>query len=223
MAGANRRGLSPDLLTTCGKQVNGHSDGLSNRVQYPSDLIVLAVLWRLPDKLSLRDLPGMCAQGCSARSRADLRGEALARPGNSVPPACRGSVAEGGTWTRSTSKMDGHQRYWCRGIDSAATLVDVLLRQHRHIAPAVRPFVPSARVVTGITHDRVTTDGWRVIITAERRSARMGSCSSWSKKPKEARTAMPSQVSLLDRHVTRFPGSLASAVSSRVGKVPYSQ
>jgi hypothetical protein len=43
----------------CGKQFNERSVGLLNRVQYPSDVIALVVLWRLRYKLSLRDLAEM--------------------------------------------------------------------------------------------------------------------------------------------------------------------
>ena len=45
----------------CGKQFNERSGTLLNRTQYPSDVIALVVLWRLRDKLSLRDLPEMFA------------------------------------------------------------------------------------------------------------------------------------------------------------------
>ena len=40
----------------CGKQFNERSAGPLNRTQYPSDVIALAVLWRLRYQLSLRDL-----------------------------------------------------------------------------------------------------------------------------------------------------------------------
>ena len=43
----------------CGKQFNERSTGVLNRVQYPSDVIALVVLWRLRYKLSLRDLAEM--------------------------------------------------------------------------------------------------------------------------------------------------------------------
>src|SRR5579864_6416368 len=43
----------------CGRQFNERSTGLLNRTQYPSDVIALAVLWHLRDKLSLRDLAEM--------------------------------------------------------------------------------------------------------------------------------------------------------------------
>jgi hypothetical protein len=44
---------------TCGKQFNERAGTALNRAQYPSDVIALAVLWRLGYKLSLRDLPEM--------------------------------------------------------------------------------------------------------------------------------------------------------------------
>jgi hypothetical protein len=43
----------------CTKQFNERSGGLLNRMQYPSDVIALVVLWRLRYKLSLRDLAEM--------------------------------------------------------------------------------------------------------------------------------------------------------------------
>jgi putative transposase len=43
----------------CGKQFNERSTGVLDRVQYPSDVIALVVLWRLRYKLSLRDLAEM--------------------------------------------------------------------------------------------------------------------------------------------------------------------
>ena len=43
----------------CAKQFNERSGGSLNRIQYPSDVIALVVLWRLRYKLSLRDLSEM--------------------------------------------------------------------------------------------------------------------------------------------------------------------
>ena len=40
----------------CGKQFNERSTGVLNRMQYPSDVVTLVVLWRLRYKLSLRGL-----------------------------------------------------------------------------------------------------------------------------------------------------------------------
>ena len=50
---------------------------------------------------------------------------------------------------------------WCylyRAIDRSGALVDVMLSEHRNMA-AAKAFFHSAKAVTGITPDRVTTDG----------------------------------------------------------------
>ena len=46
----------------CGRQSNERSAGTLNRTQYPSDVIALAVLWRLRYRLTLRDLCEMFLQ-----------------------------------------------------------------------------------------------------------------------------------------------------------------
>ena len=46
----------------CGKQFNERSAGLLNRTQFPSDVIVLVVLWRLRCRLTMRDLSEMFLQ-----------------------------------------------------------------------------------------------------------------------------------------------------------------
>jgi len=50
---------------------------------------------------------------------------------------------------------------WCnlyRAVDRNGTLVDVLLSEHRDMA-AAQAFFRSAKAATGVTPDRVTTDG----------------------------------------------------------------
>ena len=54
--------------------------------------------------------------------------------------------------------MDGRWCYLYRAIDRSGALVDVLFSEHRDMA-AARAFFRSAKAVTGITPDRVTTDG----------------------------------------------------------------
>jgi putative transposase len=55
-------------------------------------------------------------------------------------------------------KVDGRWCYLYRAIDRAGALVDVLLSEHRDMA-AAKAFFRSARAVTAVTPDRVTTDG----------------------------------------------------------------
>ncbi len=54
--------------------------------------------------------------------------------------------------------MDGRWCYVYRAIDSTGALVDVLFSERRDMK-AARAFFRSAKAVTGITPDRVTTDG----------------------------------------------------------------
>src|SRR3954463_12510353 len=55
-------------------------------------------------------------------------------------------------------KVDGRWCYLYRAIDRTGTLVDVLFSGRRDMK-AARAFFRSARAVTGLTPDRVTTDG----------------------------------------------------------------
>jgi hypothetical protein len=45
-----------------------------------------------------------------------------------------------------------------RAIDRDGTLVDVMLNEHRDLA-AAKAFFRSAKMLTGVTPDRLTTDG----------------------------------------------------------------
>jgi putative transposase len=55
-------------------------------------------------------------------------------------------------------RVRGRWRYLYRAIDRDGALVDVRLSEHRDLA-AARAFFRSAKAVTGVTPDRVTTDG----------------------------------------------------------------
>ena len=55
-------------------------------------------------------------------------------------------------------KVQGRWCYLYRAIDRSGALVDVLFSEHRDMA-AAKAFFRSAKAVTGMTPDRVTTDG----------------------------------------------------------------
>jgi transposase-like protein len=55
-------------------------------------------------------------------------------------------------------RVHGQWKYLYRAIDRDGALVDVMLSEHRNLA-AARRFFRSAKAVTGVTPDRVTTDG----------------------------------------------------------------
>ena len=55
-------------------------------------------------------------------------------------------------------RVNGDWKYLYRAIDRDGALVDVMLSEHRNMAAAKR-FFRSAKAVTGVIPDRVTTDG----------------------------------------------------------------
>ena len=55
-------------------------------------------------------------------------------------------------------KVQGRWCYLYRAIDRSGALVDVMLSEHRDMA-AAKAFFRSAKAATGVTPDRVTTDG----------------------------------------------------------------
>src|ERR1700758_1557393 len=145
----------------CGKQFNERSAGLLNRAQYPSDVIALVVLWRLRYKLSLRDLAEMfLIRGLVFSYEAVREWEAKLTPALAEDLRRRRSGKVGRSWyvDETSIKVDGRWCYLYRAIDRTGTLVDVLFSEHRDMK-AARAFFRSAKTVTGITPDRVTTDG----------------------------------------------------------------
>jgi putative transposase len=70
----------------------------------------------------------------------------------------RGKVGRSWYVDETYLKVDGRWCYLYRAVDRSGALVDVLLSEHRDMA-AAKAFFRSARAVTAVTPDRVTTDG----------------------------------------------------------------
>ncbi len=148
----------------CGRQSNERSAGMLNRTQYPSDVIALVVLWRLRYRLTLRDLCEMfLLRGIVFSHEAVRDWEAK------LAPVLAGELrrrrrGKGGTGRRSWFvdetylKVRGRWCYLYRAIDRDGDLVDTMLSEHRDMA-AAQAFFRSAKAATGMTPDRVTTDG----------------------------------------------------------------
>ena len=146
---------------TCGKQFNERSAGSLNRTQYPSDVIALVVLWRLRYKLALRDLPEMfLIRGIVFSHEAVRDWETKLTPALTESLRRRRRGKAGCSWyvDETYIKVHGQWRYLYRAIDRSGALVDVMFSEHRDMT-AAKAFFESAKVVTGITPDRVTTDG----------------------------------------------------------------
>jgi transposase-like protein len=158
------RGYRRFRCRDCGRQFNERSGGSLNRAQYPSDVIALVVLWRLRYRLTLRDLAEMFLQRGIAFSHEAVRGwEAKLAPVLAAELRRR-RRGRGGTGRRSWFvdetylKVRGRWCYLYRAIDRDGDLVDTMLSEHRDMA-AAKAFFRSAKAATGMTPDRVTTDG----------------------------------------------------------------
>jgi putative transposase len=146
---------------TCGKQFNERTGGLLNRTQYPSDVIALVVLWRLRYKLALRDLPEMfLVRGLVFSHEAVREWEAKLTPALAEDLRRRRRGKAGRSWyvDETYIKVQGRWCYLYRAIDRSGALVDVMFSEHRDMA-AAKAFFRSAKAVTGVMPDRVTTDG----------------------------------------------------------------
>jgi transposase-like protein len=119
------------------------------------------VLWRLRYKLSLRDLPEMFAlRGIVFSYEAVREWEAKLTPALAEDLRRRRKGRIGCSWyvDETYVKVAGRWCYVYRAIDSSGALVDVLFREQRDMK-AAKAFFRSARAVTGVIPNRVTTDG----------------------------------------------------------------
>ena len=145
----------------CRRVCNERTGTPDDHLQYPADLVLLVVLWRLRDKRRLRDVAAMflergfvsshgavrdwearCAPLLTARLRAKRRGQA----------GIRRHADE--TYVR----VDGR---WCslyRAIDREGNLVEAPLSERRDMAAARRCFA-RALDIADRSPERVTTDG----------------------------------------------------------------
>lgn len=145
----------------CGKQFNERSAGVLNKAQYPSDVIALVVLWRLRYKLSLRDLAEMfLTRGFIFTYEAVREWEAKLTPAlaENLRRKRKGRVGRSWYVDETYIRVRGQWRYLYRAIDRDGALINVMLSEHRDLA-AAKAFFRSAKTVTGVTPDRVTTDG----------------------------------------------------------------
>ena len=121
----------------------------------------LVVLWRLRYKLSLRDLPEMFAlRGIVFSYEAVRAWEAKLTPAlaDDLRRRRRGTVGRSWYVDETYLKLHGRWCYLYRALDRNGNLVDVLFSEQRDKS-AAQAFFRSAKAVTGVTPDRVTTDG----------------------------------------------------------------
>jgi putative transposase len=144
----------------CGMQFNERPASLLSRAQYPSDVIALVVLRRLRYKLALRDLSEMfLVRGIVFSHEAVRAWEAKPTPALAEDLRRRRHGKADRSWyvDEAYLKVQGRCCYLYRAIDRVGALVDVMFSEHRDMA-AAKAFFRSAKAVTGVTPERVTTD-----------------------------------------------------------------
>jgi len=145
----------------CRRVFNERTGTSFNHWQYPTDLVLLGVLWRLRYKLSLRDLAEMfLTRGFVFSHEAVRDWEARFAPLLAARLRAKRRGQAGVTWHADETyiKVEGR---WCslyRAIDRDGNLVDALLSEKRDLDAAQR-FFGQALDAAGRAPQRVTTDG----------------------------------------------------------------
>jgi putative transposase len=146
---------------TCQRKFNERTGTSFNHLQYPTDVVCLVGLWRVRYELILRDLPEMFLERGLVFTHEAVR-EWEAQFASLLSETLRKHRREriGCSWyvDETFIKVKGHSVYLYRAIDRTGNLVNVLLSEKRDKA-AAEAFFRSARMVTGHTPARVTSDG----------------------------------------------------------------
>ena len=145
----------------CGRRYNERTGTVLNRVQVPTDIMFLVIFWRLRYKLSLRDLAEMfLIRGLVFTHEAVRDWEAKLAPllSDALRKRRRGKIGRSWHADETYIKVNGRWYYLYRAIDREGTLVDIYLSETRDLA-AAKAFFRSAKSVTQVEPDRVTTDG----------------------------------------------------------------
>jgi putative transposase len=145
----------------CRRGFNERTGTPFNRLQYPTDVVCLAVLWRFRYKLSLRDLAEMFLQRNLGFTHETVRDwEAKLAPTLIGALRKKRHRAARDSWyvDETYVRVQGQWQYLYRAIDRDGNLVDVRLSDTRDLA-AAEAFFRSAWAVTGVIPERITTDG----------------------------------------------------------------
>jgi putative transposase len=145
----------------CHRGFNERTGTPFNRRQCPTDVVCLVVLWRFRYKLSLRDLAEMFLQrGIVFTHEAVREWESKLAPLLGETLRKRRHSQVGNSWyvDETYVRVQGRWQYLYRAIDRDGNLVDVRLSHTRDLA-AAEAFFRSAWTASGVTPDRITSDG----------------------------------------------------------------
>ncbi len=145
----------------CRRIFNERTGTSFNHLQYPTDLVLLVVLWRLRYKLSLRDLAEMFLERGFVFSHEAVRDwEARYAPLLTARLRAKRRGQGGTKWhvDETYIKVNGQWCYLYRAIDREGNLVDARLSATRDMAAAQQSF-RQALALAGDAPEQVTTDG----------------------------------------------------------------
>ncbi len=145
----------------CRRVFNERTGTPYNHLQYPTDLVLLVVLWRLRYKLSLRDLAEMfLVRGFAFTHEAVRDWEARFAPLLTARLRAKRRGQADVKWHADETyvRVDGRWCYLYRAIDRDGNLVEALLSEKRDMDAAQR-FFAAALEIAGRAPARVTTDG----------------------------------------------------------------
>ncbi len=145
----------------CWRTFNERTGTPFNYLEYPTDIVLLVVLWRVRYKLSLRDLAEMFLERGFVFTHEAVRAwEARFATllANQLRTSRRGQVGRAWHVDETYLKIGGTWCYLYRAIDRDGNLVDSMLSETRDMAAAKR-FFRQVGEVTDHVPERVTTDG----------------------------------------------------------------
>jgi len=147
--------------SACQRQFNERTGTPLTYLEFPTDIVLLVVLWRLRYKLSLRDLAEMFLERGFAFTHATVR-DWEERFAPLVTDTLRGrrKGQAGRSWhvDETYIRVGGVWKYLYRAIDRDGNLVDSMLSDHRDMDAAKRFFTAALDVARQVP-ERVTTDG----------------------------------------------------------------
>jgi putative transposase len=145
----------------CKRKFNERTGTQFNHLQFPTDVVLLVVLWRLRYKLSLRDLTEMfLVRGFVFTHEAVRDWERRFAPLITEQLRARRRGKAGRSWyvDETYLRVSGKWCYLYRAVDRDGHLVDSMLSKRRDMVAAKR-FFKGAKEVVGHAPERVTTDG----------------------------------------------------------------
>ena len=144
----------------CRGTFNERSGTVFNFLEYPTDLVLMVVRWRLRYGLSLRNLSEMMLErGFEFTHEAVRSWEERYAPliTQHLRSRRRGTLGKSWYVDETYIKVKGKWCYLYRAVDRSGVLVDCRLSEQRDMR-AAKQFFKEALDISGATPDRVTTD-----------------------------------------------------------------